>query len=346
VTAHGTFARRRLPPWLWLLAFTAVVAVALYFDHRPYGEWILKQSRGVATGHAEWRVYQNRILGPFLIAFTAGALKVDYGVAFGIFVFGSIFAANLVAYYTLAAGGRYRTEALRYCALLDAGFLVLQVRPFLYEWDCIDLVVFHLLVLGAITGRSIGLFLVVFLLELFNREAATFVGLYLVVDGLLSRHTSDAKRVSWGRVAVGIALCAISSLVTESLRSHLFIGTPRDAFERTIVLGQHWQVPLNLRNLAKPGLFKSYLIPFLVIGLSAVVWTRFRAARRPAAVPLGVLYGVLTVSLVLFAVLQETRVFIPYLPFLLLLRLDEEHVASLSRSRAAPGRGTIPAHAH
>jgi hypothetical protein len=326
--------RRRVPAALWLICLALATSAVLYADHAKYGASILWQSHGVASGHAEWRVYQNRILGPFLIDASARLFHLDYGVAFSLFVLGTLVAANLIAYYGLAGGGRYRAEALRYCFLLNAAFLVLQVRPFLYEWDCVDLIVFHLLVLGAICGRSSRYFAGVFLLELLNREAAAFVGVYVAVDGLLAMRRSSVKGAAWRRVCLGVAMCLVSAAVAEGLRAHLFVGTARDALERTLVLGQHWQVPRNLHDLARPGLYKSYALPWLVVGYSAVVCKRFQAARRDGALPLGITYAALTVSLLLFTVLQETRVLIPYAPFVLLLRLKEDHVAFLRAARA------------
>jgi len=326
--------RKRLPAELWLVCLALATSAVLYVDHAKYGASILWQSQGVASGHAEWRVYQNRVLGPFMIDASARVLHLDYGVAFSLFVFGTLLAVNLIAYYGLAGGGRYRTEALRYCLLLNAAFLVLQVRPFLYEWDCVDLIVFHLLVLGAICGRSPLYFVGVFLLELLNREAAAFVGVYLAVDGLLAVWRSSVDGAAWRRMFLGVAMCLASAAVAEGLRAHLFVGTARDAIERTIVLGQHWQVPRNIQDLARPGFYKSYVLPWLVVGGSVVVWRQFHAARRDGALPLGITYAALTVSLVLFTVLQETRVLIPYIPFLLLLRLKADHVAFLRAARA------------
>jgi hypothetical protein len=328
VIAENAVLPQRVPPVVWLLCLTLLTAAALYADHVKFAGEILWQSHSVATGHAQWRVYQNRILGPFLVQGISLFLRLDYGVAFMVFVVGTMFAANVVAYYTLHGGGRYRTDALRYCALLNAAFLAVQVRPFLYEWDCVDLIVFHLLVLGAVARRSAWFFTGVFLLELLNREAATFVGLYVAVDGVLSARQRGDGRAGWGRVALGVAMCVVGAVVTEKLRARFLIGVARDAAERTIVLGQHWQLRLNLAGLSRPGLYKSYWLPWIVIGSSAVVWSRFQALRG-GALALGVTYGALTVSLVLFAVLQETRVLIPYIPLLLLLTLKQDHLAFL-----------------
>src|SRR5262249_2236147 len=89
-----------------ILAFFSSIALyrLVLFIFRPEGyAYSVQLSFGVTTGHAEWRVWQSRLLGPYIIkAFTLGSL--DYVRAHILF---QIVSVTIAAFLCWRLGKKY-----------------------------------------------------------------------------------------------------------------------------------------------------------------------------------------------------------------------------------------------
>ena len=283
---------------------------------------------GVVRGEPLWRVYQSRILAPYLVH-ALGAFA-PLGVAYVWFAIGALFAAGFIV---LALTDRLRDrDRPPVVAFLvhQVAFLFLLPCIWLYPWDLLALplfAAFHYRVLAR-PGR-IGL-LLLFAVAVLNHEIALFMAAWLVLDPVVryaaarrSRARSPAARFDWPTAALGIAAMIAGAAAVELLRRALLVREmppsgglpPHVVYGRSVHLAwaQNWDTLASSFRLSVPEAF-AFLIPLfllavlgLAIRLVALDWVRYGAL---AAITVG-----MVVSLLLFGLVFETRVLMPLVPF-------------------------------
>jgi len=299
---------------------TAAIALALaqfrilYMFLGPDYPRSVMAAFGVVHGKPHWRIYQSRILGPYLV----DSLTRVFPSAASAYVFVTIAvlaAAGIVAW---RVGDRIAGERGSWRCLLaiHAGFAFLLAHPWLYIWDYFDLLVFMLFVLFVVEKRPTWWFVALCLIGMLNHEIAMFIGLWLVVDGVMKR--------AWLRAGSGVA-CVVAglvmiellrrSLLVEELGPKLFIDAPKDVGKSfyfalghnlydAYLIFMHWDYRLL------------FLIVMFVIAIPFVAWWVFK--RYPEWRSLVIVQVLMLGSLVTFGLLIETRVYIVLVPFLAL----------------------------
>jgi hypothetical protein len=312
-----------LLPYLLVLLITVLEVVALRLIHARYAQQILQASYNVAIGHAEWRVYQSRILGPYLILAISKTLHMTYGVAREIFVPSFLLASNLMIFRLLASWFRDRWFALQLCFWHVALFLALQSSHFLYDWDVFDQLFFFLFAFGILTRRRTGWFVALFALELLNREAADLFALYICLRAFTDFWV-ERKEVGKliAKVALGVALLSMSGAVTHWLRETLHKQPAAEIGRRQIVLGEHWQLTLNIHEMLPPysrhtTVFATLAPQILIVAIFVLLYRARKVLWLPT-IESALMVFLIFLSLCLFAVLTETRVLASLSPFLML----------------------------
>jgi len=298
-----------------ILAVSVLESRAVWLIHSPHLDQIAEQSRKVATGFAGWGVYQNRILGPFVVEGLSRLPHMTLTRAFELFGDALLLAANALAFFV---GRRVVGSPLGGWAFLILGaaaFVALQDAHSLYPWDFVDAVTMLLFAWLIWADAGLGPFVLLFAVELLNREAASFIALWMVLDGALRR----PHRVP--RIATGATLLVVGAVWTAMLRRLLLRYQPEDAHLRQLFLGQHVHLEENLRALAHPWHPNPSAAWIVMIALGAIAGrAMLHRTRRPAALVM----GATIVSLVMFGVVCELRVWISVVPLVipLLFRRD------------------------
>ncbi len=282
---------------------------------------------GVASGHPHWRVYQSRILGPYLVEEMA-KFSNDYLAAYVLLTTASL---ALAGYQAWSIGRKAGGDQVGWFALilLHLAFTFLLAHPWLYIWDFIGLNIFLAMADFVMSERPLHWFVFLFVIAILNRESGQVIALWMILHPVcrwlvgypLSKHAAM-------RMAVAGSLCVIAGMwVVEFLRTSLLIrevgfdivgGTP-------LGYGKDfwWNLPNNLAVLNKlMGSSFVYLmshslplIMFLAVVAFAVVLIR-RDAQRYLA--LGVTYMISALSIFLFGIVSETRVFVEIIPLVIL----------------------------
>jgi len=302
---------------VWPLLLVALIA------HLQFKNWILAHSdnltyltdayEGVLSGTPHWRAYQNRLLSPALVK----ALGWFSAQPLALFTEWAVLALDVGLFLAVRALTRSNLAgvlAVVVCALV----WVLEQHNSSYTWDLTE--AGCLLAMAWFATRQqvpkawlLGLFAV----AAFNRESAVFIGLYVLLSGLLQR----AK----GTALMGAALCVVSLVLTEVLRKSLFryaslSGVGDDAahavFENHFNTAANWQLLRDQVRQATPLLFilGMYAVSLLLIVAKGI------EQGRPQLTAAGLALGAYFASLGVFGILDELRLYQPFdwcLPLLL-----------------------------
>ncbi len=288
-------------------------------------EWI-DASHGIVIGRPHWRAVAHRVLAPYLV-YGLSHLTASYQAALIWFMGTVLFAAKVLWFSLVKRLTGCEATALRYTVLFSALFIMMQDRMWILPWDIVDLLVFSLFAYGIYKGCRTRFFVVLFFIELLNREAALFIALWIVLDGLRFVHPRGwwtIEVVNRGRVALGGALLVGGMAVTKWLRDSLFetshfpwVGTD----EAHRVLGNHIYLFRNLGDFFRN--FASLENAAISLGLLAVVVLFVRSwQKQNRMVRLTLLWGAMVFNIFFFGLINETRMWQMLIPFVLLLVLQ------------------------
>jgi len=308
--------------WLLLgmiaLTFLEFRAVALI-----QGQHITEQvsaAQGVLSGHPPWRLYQSRLLGPLLVGGLAHITHHPFALAYNVVTRALLLLSNAVCYGLFLRLGHNRRLAWGYTLAYAGLFVVLQDIKWLYLWDYVDLVTVLCFAFLVFTRANLALLSLLFVVELLNREAATFIGLWIMLAAVHIPARGEAKRIQISPMLllVGGSLIAAGALWTHWIRDRWFIAQTEPAASSLVLGDQLWQMPFNLLALHHPlssGAGVSIIVVAALVALLA--WPSVMPAGQKAKV--GVLLGLMLLSILLFAQITETRVWFEFVPFGLFL---------------------------
>jgi len=175
---------------------------------------------------------------------------------------------------------------------------------------------------GIVTGASLWFFVLVYLVELTNREAAQFVALWILLQAAQELVRPATRRAIWhsvSQIAIGLLLLAFASWWVAFLRTRLLRSEPGEERRGVALLwGQHYQLPLNLQTIQPPLNLNSTLV-WLILCLLGILFCRAAPVLGRRAVVLALLLGAMLTATFLFALVDEMRVWITFIPFLLFL---------------------------
>ncbi len=314
--------RKWIWPALFLLLLTAVELFAIASIHRENHADIVFDSFRVFHGWAEWRIYQSRILLPFTIGVISRLTGIDFGVIRELLLATLIIGSNFTIFALLIKRFGDFKLAAKITFLHVLFFVYFQTKIFYYDWDVLDQLVFFVLGYAILDRKPIGWFIGLFALELLNREAAAFVGLAVLIEAAFNLELRFEKRIL--RAGLGIVMVAASMVVTRELRIRLHKDIARENLLEPMLGGQMWKLPLNLAELTPPWNSIKFVYPWLIMGLFGTLSLRAWQSGYPPARRLILLGGAITLSLFLFAVLSEVRVWVPILAFSALLAIPPD----------------------
>jgi hypothetical protein len=331
----------RRPSWpliaLAVLAITFVEARELRLMHGRFDRAYADHCRAITEGHAQWTVYQNRIAGPYMVLFLARATGMPFEYAYRLVLQGLLLLSNGCA---LVIGRRF-TGGLRGAwaiVLANASLFLAVQHDYIYIWDYVDATTMLFFAYGVLRGRGLRFFVPLFFVELLNREAASFVALWIVLDAANDLFHPGRRSRGVPRLALGVVLGAGGAWWTHFIRDRLLRYKPPDVSD--LVLGQQNQWSYNLMTLHQPLEADTVIALLMLAGLG---YGYFRAAPRlgDRKFAIGLLLGAMVASTFAFARIDETRVWIAFIPFLVLCwsTVWGDRVPRLSARPAARSRG-------
>ncbi len=316
---------RRSGPLLLILFLSIAVYRILLQIHAPNFEYLSTLASDVLDGHAYWRAYQNRLLGPSAIQLISLAAGISFTAAYRVFILATVLLQNLLLYSLLrkktVSPGKALLSTAMYCLL----FLLVQDQWF-YPWDLIDGLVFTLFAYGIFTSRPIYFFLLLFFLEIFNRESALFIALYLIIDGLDFTSIRSFTFQSRVKTITGILLLAGGLVYTKWIRDFLFISNPNGTLDEAhALLGNHISFFHNIKMVLFSNLFTPDIVNSAFIIGTMLYWLFSIFKFTDAGIKAFLIYSAMTLNILIFGDINETRMYIILLPFVLLLSVSEKY---------------------
>jgi hypothetical protein len=201
----------------------------------------------------------------------------------------------------------------------------------LYLWDFIDIVIFTLLIYGALTQQRNGYFLVLFVVAILNRESGLFIALWLILDALIEKKDSSCFRIHIKlrdpyRLIWGILLLIGGVFLIEYLREVMLIKSVASEVEATsIEVGRHVHIRfftnlklIFIQNFSNPTFLLNFLIDILVIGLPIWVIIRLKSSSD-VWFKIAFIFLIIYSAIIIFGFVNETRVYNILIPFIIFL---------------------------
>jgi len=322
--------------WIvWLLC----LAVLSFYEARVMGiflsETVLSDSSlGVIRGEPGMEVFQNRIAGPFLVLGASKLTGLSFVVCHTLFDVGMIFLSNLIPFVLFR---RVIADNLAVYALVllnAAGFVAVHMNDRIWDFDVIDFNTMFLFAYAVFFDFPLWGLILLFLVELMNREVAGFIALWMVIDGSLSL-LQKIDRSALIKMGAGGVMIVAGSIWTKFIREYLMKTVPQDTHPNRMFHGENFQIEKNLHELMRP----SYMI-YTLSGLLIILFVRY-ASYKPIpllhAVKVGLLLAAFFVFLFIFAVMSETRVWIELVPFMVIMYMIPLGLARGYQGSPGPG---------
>ena len=313
-----------------MIAFLSMAQFKIFYKNfDKYLVSHIEAAKGVVEGYPHWRIFQNRVTGPYAVEFTQ---KVT-GLSFPISYLLTIFLWMMVFYSIMMVVSISIRPSLIFAfgTSVGAAFFnsLLMYGLWLYTWDIIDLSIFTLFIWAIIKKKPIGYLVCIIVFETFNREVSLILSGWLLFDALVmilpSPNTGKfpiiAFKFNKKQFIVALLLIAFVIFTVEYLRDTLLIRQIGPEFFRDykgqggLVMVQFWDNFdfLFFSFIEIKGLKSIYsLLNILLLGAGILgVFSRDRQVIRAS-----VLYLVLWIFTLVFGVIYETRVWLSYVPFI------------------------------
>jgi hypothetical protein len=285
----------------------------------------------VVRGEPPWRIYQSRVLGPYLVHALGLATETPIPVVYGVVALVLLFVAGFLILRSMRTLDDPVRMRLASFFSYQAFLLLLLPCIWLYVWDLISLVVFVLFNAFVLSGASRWRFAALAAIGVLNHEISLVIALWLVLDPIV-RHVAgrgaagprEARGAKFNRAGalLGLALLGGGAALIETLRRVLLVReVPPEGADALsahggnfhFTLARNWDAIAHAFSFA-PELEFQFVVPLFLalvlavaLRLARIDWPRFGAL---AIVTIG-----MVISMLCFGLILETRVLLPLVPF-------------------------------
>jgi hypothetical protein len=297
--------------------------VIFYFTLSRYIRVSVGTSLEVTTGNPLWKTFQSRVLGPYLIKVLSLGLSDNYVAAYICFQIVTVTIAGFLCWRLGRKYGGSDQAALLALMIFLICFVLLLSPPTLYSWDLIDLIVFAVFIDFVLSRLSLGWFVGLFAIAIWNRDSAIFIALWLIFDPIVRwlyqlRNRRSKPAIDWHRIIAGIACIAAGLIIVHVLKKTLSLEQIVQGIPASRGGEYNFVFAINL-ELIKHSLFTPWffvLVPFVpTLILLGAAFVRLDPERYLAIylVALSMLAGCF-----LFGYFGELRIYLILVPFVVI----------------------------
>ncbi|MGA8145984.1 MAG: hypothetical protein WB870_00220 [Gallionellaceae bacterium] len=309
-------------PWVVLAIFLTAVDMhffAFKFSLNSF-EASLQASQGVLDGLPRWRIYQSRVLGPYLVKWIGQLFGLPPPMAYLSFIASCLLITKLIV---VRFGLMCTNGVVSTLLMLVSGSLLFSVLlndPWLYPWDMTGLVISTIFVVMVLRGVNWPWFIPLVAIAFLNRESGIFICVWMVAQGWFGYKNGEGRKPSIGMMVAGGAAALIGLAMIELLRNILLVQE-FDPASGPITSNASWfilQIENNFWGLVASLTFNSLRLPVILYiiplaGITAAVFIGIRG--YPAYTALCLAFGVNLMFIFLFGIVRESRVMIDIIPF-------------------------------
>lgn len=324
----------------WRAALAIIIVICLFdfrifrYLHLEHLESLLDVPEQIVRGTPHWRAFQNRVLGPYMVAGVSGLFGISFQSATILTYCVLCYLANCVVLGFLRSlqPSRGWPEALR--DLVVFNFLVLGLsHNWFYPWDFGEIIL-PVVFLRLVREPDVSLLKLcaLFVVWILNRETGVLLGVWLVVDAVVQ------PRDRWRKVAAGIAMVAVGLAVVYALRSTLFVQSSLPLvgadLDSRLLGGNHFALLLNIESIPNQDVFSKESVNLVILAcLVPAAWVLRRGIRAHLSV--FVFMCMLFVADISFGRLHEMRIYYHLVPFFFFFGYADSPVAAGSRREGA-----------
>jgi hypothetical protein len=287
--------------------------------HAYYGDTI-REAKLVFLGTPTWRVYQSRVLGPYIVQALSYPLR-SYESAYELFNVSCLTVAGYLSYFAGTLINRQAGGIVSFL-LFQCLFALLLNGYQLFVWDVIGVTIFYAFLIIVIRGLSWKWTVLLFAVAILNRESGLFIALWLLADpvcrwGLGRLGYGPKQPLDIYAIAAGAACMVLGILAIEALRTSLLI---EELGNKTLSgYGAHaflpWQWTINTTISAAHSGQHLFLIVPAFVAVMLYLLVRTTATYPSLFLSLAVVWLAQLVALMIVGFIYETRVLIECIPF-------------------------------
>lgn len=291
---------------------------------------LVEAARGVLSHKPHWLAYQNRLLAPYVVH-GISLFGISFEEALMVFNVLAIISQTIIL-YTLLLNCTNNDFSLSILYVIFFSFMFIGIQhSWFYTWDSLEIIFFTLFSWGIWKKKPALYFVALFFVALSNKESAIFIAVFLIVDAFQFQNREGSflpaiKFSSVAKLVTGLFLTFFGVVYTKLVRDYLFIVSSKpdlgdDSSNR--VLGNHYTLPENLQSFVPERLFSPDIINSLfLIGLVIyLLWLFGRFEDQDYKV--FIIIMLIIISIFLFGLIHESRIYAPLLPFILFLHLRQ-----------------------
>ena len=323
-----------------LLAFIQVHHIFLIFSASLNEN--IDAAIGITTGHPHWRVYQNRILGPYLLKDLASLSSGDYLGAYTIMMIAILAVAGYQAWLIGRKLGGERTGWFG-LVVLHLTFALQLSKPWLYVWDLLGLNIFLAFVYFVVSGRPWYWFVALFAIAILNRESGQFIALWLILEPacrwIIRRPLSKSDSITLA--ASGVLCIVTGQWIIDYLRTALLVEEvgfnvvgripPEYGANYWWTLPRNYQLLQYIFHSRSLVEFISISLPFVMF-IAVIFFAAILVYRELRYLALSITFITATVSMLMFSFLAETRIYIESIPLVITASCLLFHTKGLLRT--------------
>jgi hypothetical protein len=285
-------------------------------------------AEAVVHGEPPWRIFQSRVLGPYLVHALSVSTRTAPAVVYGLVGLALLFVCGFLLLRLTHWLGDVARPPLAALLAYQGMLLVLLPCIWLYVWDLISLLVFTLFNYLVLRGGGRRPMTVLFAVAILNHELALAIAGWMALDPLVrwlaARRAGARMRFDRAGVLLGLGLLAAGAVLVETLRRVLLVREmpPPEAVDALsahggslhITLARNWDAIAHSFSLApQDGL--QFVVP-LFLALVLVVALRLARSDWPRYGALAIVTTGMVISMLCFGLVFETRVLLPLVPFI------------------------------
>ena len=306
-------------------------------------------TQGLIDGIPQLGGHMHRLIGPYMVEGMHRLTGWDFETSHHVVTFLLLLVFFLII--TLIAHSIFKSKMAALATAMAAGFLnaFLLQGAWLYLWDIINLSIFAVLIWGIMTRKPLWLIYLLIVIEIFNHDFAFIIISWLILDATIRLRYTDRRfptinlRFKLRQLLLGIGLGAGAYFIKIWLRDKLLIAP----YMKDSILASHekWGVELwyltedypltikwNLELLKTSFLFDSEsslwasrffsnnLIIFnpLIVGIPIICIIGI-LSRNVNIYRISVLFFMLWGAALGTCLIYETRVWLPFVPYFVLV---------------------------
>ncbi|MDR6951679.1 hypothetical protein J2X65_001028 [Ancylobacter sp. 3268] len=327
---------------LLTILVSALTFRALYMMH---GDWkdLADAAYGVITGRPHWRAFQNRLLGPYLVL-GINTVVPTYRQSLLIFTALGLLAQNALFYLLLRSIDLSVRSAMLCVCFWSFMFLVLQ-DYWIYTWDVLDIIIFTIIsyIILFVNNKKIMIFL--YPLAILNREIALLIPIFVILYEAYNvfYYKKNSISINISRNILNIIICTIlivtGLIYVKISRDFLFVQSSLGGLDSSNkYMGNHINIIYNLKELFFINFFsgsEAYVVTLWISMIYAsLVFTKSDDISMKMAV---LLFYMIVVSILLFGLLNEARVYFPLISLAIFIYIAWQRVRGQGRLDLSPG---------